>query len=67
VATRYFVILLGRGTVDETLDFVEEKHGKVVVEKVGEEEERLQAKLHMSNCKNFVYGVVEISKKEAVG
>jgi hypothetical protein len=63
VATRHFVILLGRGTVDETLDFVSEKHGEVKTDDEG----RLAAKLHMSNCKNFVYGVVEILPKEAVG
>lgn len=60
MAARHFVILLGRGTVDETLDFVEEKHGKVVVG----QDETLAAKMHMSNCKNFVYGVVEILPKE---
>lgn len=63
MAARHFVILLGRGTVDETLDFVEEKHGKVVTDG----EDRLAAKLHMSNCKHFVYGVVEIKPKEAGG
>jgi hypothetical protein len=60
VAARHFVILLGRGDVDETLDFVEKKHGAVVEDSEG----RMAAKLHTSVCKKLVYGTVEIVPKE---
>lgn len=60
MAVRYFVNLLGKGNLEETLDYLEEHHGEIVHDEHG----RMNAKLHPSLCRSHIYGVVEIVPKE---
>jgi hypothetical protein len=58
---RYFVLLLGRETVEETIGNVEETHGPVVERHDDEHGGPVQtAKLYPSLCGKLVFGIVEI-------
>lgn len=60
MGVRYFVNLLGKGDVEETLDHLEEHHGSIVHDEHG----RMNAKLHRSLCRHHIYGIVEIVPKK---
>lgn len=72
---RYFVNLLGRGNVEETLGYLEETHGEILVHDEPQEGgifplgdapkgPTMNAKLHRSLCGKHIYGIVEIIPKE---